>query len=113
MVFFHINTFSYSFGSPHLLDGAEKSLHDALCVLSQTVNDGRVLLGGGWPDMVMAKAVDELAKKTPGKGLMQLRLSPRHFWHFRPSLLTMLVWTVLSWLPSFVQITTRKKAMQG
>ncbi|KAF3619663.1 T-complex protein 1 subunit beta [Capsicum annuum] len=52
---------------PHVLDEAERSLHDALCVLSQTVNDSRVLLGGGWPEMVMAKAVDELAKKTPGK----------------------------------------------
>ncbi|PHU15849.1 T-complex protein 1 subunit beta [Capsicum chinense] len=53
--------------SLHVLDEAERSLHDALCVLSQTVNDSRVLLGGGWPEMVMAKAVDELAKKTPGK----------------------------------------------
>lgn len=35
--------------------------------MSQTVNDSRVLLGGGWPEMVMAKAVDELARKTPGK----------------------------------------------
>jgi len=42
-------------------------LHDALCVLSQTVNDSRVLLGGGWPEMVMGKEVDALAKKTPGK----------------------------------------------
>lgn len=53
--------------SEHVLDEAERSLHDALCVLSQTVNDSRVLLGGGWPEMVMAKEVDELARKTPGK----------------------------------------------
>ncbi|KAB1201724.1 T-complex protein 1 subunit beta [Morella rubra] len=53
--------------SHHVLDEAERSLHDALCVLSQTVNDSRVLLGGGWPEMVMAKDVDELARKTPGK----------------------------------------------
>ncbi|KAI3464744.1 hypothetical protein Pfo_021407 [Paulownia fortunei] len=53
--------------SPHMLDEAERSLHDALCVLSQTVNDSRVLFGGGWPEMVMGKAVDELARKTPGK----------------------------------------------
>ncbi|PWA79679.1 Chaperone, tailless complex polypeptide 1 [Artemisia annua] len=51
----------------HVLDEAERSLHDALCVLSQTINDSRVLLGGGWPEMIMAKAVDELARKTPGK----------------------------------------------
>uniref|UniRef100_M4CQU3 20 kDa chaperonin, chloroplastic n=1 Tax=Brassica campestris TaxID=3711 RepID=M4CQU3_BRACM len=53
--------------SHHVLDEAERSLHDALCVLSQTVNDSRVLLGGGWPEMVMAKEVDELARKTAGK----------------------------------------------
>lgn len=55
------------YGSHHVLDEAERSLHDALCVLSQTVNDSRVILGGGWPEMVMAKEVDELARKTPGK----------------------------------------------
>lgn len=56
-----------SFCSEHVLDEAERSLHDALCVLSQTVNDSRVLLGGGWPEMVMAKEIDELARRTPGK----------------------------------------------
>ncbi|KAJ1701263.1 hypothetical protein LUZ63_001042 [Rhynchospora breviuscula] len=53
--------------SAHVLDEAERSLHDALCVLTQTVADSRVLLGGGWPEMLMAKEVDELARKTPGK----------------------------------------------
>ncbi|ERN09244.1 T-complex protein 1 subunit beta isoform X2 [Amborella trichopoda] len=53
--------------SSHVLDEAERSLHDALCVLSQTVTDSRVLLGGGWPEMVMAKEVDDLARRTPGK----------------------------------------------
>ncbi|XP_047046869.1 T-complex protein 1 subunit beta [Lolium rigidum] len=53
--------------SEHVLDEAERSLHDALCVLSQTVKDTRVIFGGGWPEMVMAKEVDELARKTPGK----------------------------------------------
>ncbi|VAI35406.1 unnamed protein product [Triticum turgidum subsp. durum] len=53
--------------SEHVLDEAERSLHDALCVLSQTVNDTRVIFGGGWPEMVMSKEVDELARRTPGK----------------------------------------------
>lgn len=39
----------------HVLDEAERSLHDALCVLSQTVQDSRVLYGGGYPEMQMAK----------------------------------------------------------
>jgi hypothetical protein len=35
----------------HVLDEAERSLHDALCVLSQTVQDSRVVYGGGFPEM--------------------------------------------------------------
>jgi T-complex protein 1 subunit beta len=50
-----------------ILDEAERSLHDALCVLSQTVKETRTLLGGGCTEMSMATAVDDLAKKTPGK----------------------------------------------
>jgi len=53
--------------SSHLLEEAERSLHDALCVLTQTVKDRRCVFGGGCPEMIMAKAVDELALKTPGK----------------------------------------------
>uniref|UniRef100_A0A7S0R0V6 CCT-beta n=1 Tax=Chlamydomonas leiostraca TaxID=1034604 RepID=A0A7S0R0V6_9CHLO len=53
--------------STHILDEAERSLHDALCVLQATVKDSRVVFGGGWPEMRMAKAVEELAAKTPGK----------------------------------------------
>merc|ERR1712139_575930 len=48
--------------------GAERSLHDALCVLSQTAgSDARVVYGGGYPEITMAKAVEELAARTPGK----------------------------------------------
>merc|ERR1711939_477188 len=50
-----------------LLDEAERSLHDALAVLSQTVKEPRVPLGGGCAEMVMAKAVDSLAQKVGGK----------------------------------------------
>ncbi|KIX97680.1 T-complex protein 1 subunit beta [Fonsecaea multimorphosa CBS 102226] len=50
-----------------LLDEAERSLHDALAVLSQTIKEPRVVLGGGCSEMVMAKAVDSLAQKIPGK----------------------------------------------
>ncbi|KAI8592653.1 T-complex protein 1 subunit beta [Geranomyces variabilis] len=50
-----------------LLDEAERSLHDALCVLSQTVREPKTTLGGGCSEMLMAKAVDEIAAVTPGK----------------------------------------------
>lgn len=50
-----------------LLDEAERSLHDALCVLSQTVKETRTVLGGGCAEMLMAHAVDDMARKTAGK----------------------------------------------
>ena len=53
--------------SSHLLDEAERSLHDALCVLSQTVRDARVVYGGGCPEMLMSNATDALAARTSGK----------------------------------------------
>lgn len=50
-----------------ILDEAERSLHDALCVLTQTVKETRTVYGGGCSEMLMANAVSELAAKTPGK----------------------------------------------
>jgi T-complex protein 1 subunit beta len=50
-----------------LLDEAERSLHDALAVLSQTVKEPRTTLGGGCAEMNMAKAVAEAAQNVAGK----------------------------------------------
>ena len=50
-----------------LLDEAERSLHDALAVLSQTVKEPRVTLGGGCAEMVMANAVSQAAQNVAGK----------------------------------------------
>ncbi|KAL9091761.1 MAG: hypothetical protein Q9159_001276 [Coniocarpon cinnabarinum] len=50
-----------------LLDEAERSLHDALAVLSQTVAEPRTTLGGGNSEMLMAKAVDTAAQNVAGK----------------------------------------------
>ena len=53
--------------SMHLLDEAERSIHDALCVLKTVVKDTRAIYGGGCSEVLMAEAVDTLAKETPGK----------------------------------------------
>ena len=50
-----------------LLDEAERSLHDALAVLSQTVREPKTTLGGGCAEMVMAKAVEQEAPNVTGK----------------------------------------------
>jgi len=50
----------------HVLKEAERSLHDVLCVLSQTIaNEKRIVFGGGCSECLMAHAVDDLARKTP------------------------------------------------
>jgi T-complex protein 1 subunit beta len=53
--------------SQHMLDEAERSLHDAICVIHQTVKTTRTVLGGGASEMLMSQAVDKLALQTVGK----------------------------------------------
>jgi len=50
-----------------IIGEADRSLHDALCVLTSTVKEPRTVYGGGSSEMLMAKAVEELAAKTSGK----------------------------------------------
>merc|ERR1712095_95360 len=50
-----------------ILDEAERSLHDALCVLTSTVKETKTVYGGGCSEMLMANAVMEAAASTPGK----------------------------------------------
>lgn len=51
----------------HILDEAERSLHDAICVLVAACKSHRTILGGGNSEMRMSLAVDELAKTMSGK----------------------------------------------
>ena len=53
--------------STHLLDEAERSLHDALCVLIQTSKNKKVIYGGGHSEISMSNAIEALAKTIPGK----------------------------------------------
>jgi T-complex protein 1 subunit beta len=61
----------------HLLDEAERSLHDALCVLSQTVKETRTVLGAGCSEMLMAEAVEQLSASTSGKVAMAIEAFAR------------------------------------
>mmetsp|Transcript_56493 Transcript_56493/g.104609 ORF Transcript_56493/g.104609 Transcript_56493/m.104609 type:complete len:535 (-) Transcript_56493:188-1792(-) len=53
--------------STHVLDEAERSLHDALAVLYQTVQETRVVYGGGAMEMEMSAAVLEKMGEVSGK----------------------------------------------
>lgn len=50
-----------------IIDEAERSLHDALCVLAATVKESRTVYGGGNSECLMATAVFKKAAETPGK----------------------------------------------
>lgn len=50
-----------------VLDEAERSLHDALSVLSQTTRETSTVLGGGCSEMIMSKAVDQISANETGK----------------------------------------------
>ncbi len=51
----------------HIIDEAERSLHDAICVLVSAMKNHKVVYGGGNTEIRMALAVDNLAKGTKGK----------------------------------------------
>ena len=53
--------------SSHVLDEAERSLHDALCILTATVKEPRIICGGGCTEVLMAQAIDRQVESTPGK----------------------------------------------
>lgn len=50
-----------------IISEAERSIHDALCVLASTVKETKTTFGGGCSEMLMANAVAEAAAHTPGK----------------------------------------------
>jgi T-complex protein 1 subunit beta len=53
--------------SSHALAEAERSLHDALAILTSTVKQPVTVFGGGCTEIAMAAAVDRAAEETPGK----------------------------------------------
>jgi len=63
--------------SNHILDEAERSLHDALCVLADTVKNSKVVYGGGHTEMKMSIACDELAKTIKGKQALAIEAFAR------------------------------------
>lgn len=63
--------------SNHFLDEAERSLHDALCVLTETVKETRTVNGGGCMEMLMAAAIDQEIPKTAGKAALAMEAFSR------------------------------------
>jgi thermosome len=54
-------------GSDHVVDEAERSFHDALCVVRNAVEDGKIVAGGGSPEAETAKQLRDYALKVGGR----------------------------------------------
>lgn len=50
-----------------IIDEADRSLHDALCVLTATVKESRIVFGGGCSEVLMAVAIAKEAINVAGK----------------------------------------------
>jgi len=53
--------------SAQVLDEAERSLHDGLCVVRNVVEDGKIVAGGGAPEAELAKNLRNFAVKVGGR----------------------------------------------
>lgn len=54
-------------GSEHVVDEAERSLHDALCVVRDAIEDAKVVAGGGAPEAELAKQLRGFAVQVGGR----------------------------------------------
>ena len=108
-----------------MVDEADRSLHDALSVLSQTVKETRVTLGGGCAEMLMSCKIDEAARTVKGKKALAVEGFARALRQVCTMVLgrfhadarslpfspTMVVTILQIWSPSFVQHITRDERM--
>jgi chaperonin GroEL (HSP60 family) len=53
--------------SSHVIDEAERSLHDGLCVVRNAVEDAKIVAGGGAPEAEVAKNLRNYAVKVGGR----------------------------------------------
>jgi chaperonin GroEL (HSP60 family) len=54
-------------GTERIVDEAERSLHDALCVVRDIVEEPKVLAGGGAPELEVSRALKKYAGILPGR----------------------------------------------
>ncbi len=61
-------------GTERLTAEAERSLHDALCVIRDLIQEPRVVAGGGAPEMEMSKVLRKYAETLAGKEQLAARV---------------------------------------
>jgi len=54
-------------GTERIVDEAERSIHDALCVSRDVVEEPKIVAGGGAPELEVARVLKEYAETLPGR----------------------------------------------
>jgi len=54
-------------GTERVVDEAERSIHDALCVVRDVVQEPKILAGGGAPELEVARVLRDYAESLPGR----------------------------------------------
>jgi len=54
-------------GTEHVVDEVERAVHDGVCVLSAAIEDGKIVAGGGAPEVELAKQLREYAETVGGR----------------------------------------------
>ena len=54
-------------GTEHVVDEVERAVHDGVCVISAAIEDGKIVAGGGAPEVELAKQLREYADTVGGR----------------------------------------------
>jgi thermosome len=60
-------------GTTRIVDEAERSLHDALCVVRDVVEEPKVVAGGGSPELEVSRMLRKYAETLPGREQLAVR----------------------------------------
>jgi thermosome len=60
-------------GTERIVDEAERSLHDALCVVRDVVEEPKILAGGGAPELEVSRMLKKYAETLPGREQLAVR----------------------------------------
>jgi thermosome len=54
-------------GTEHVVDEIERAIHDAVCVVSETIENPEIVAGGGASEIAISSGLDEYAKTVAGR----------------------------------------------
>jgi thermosome len=60
-------------GTQRIVDEAERSVHDALCVVRDIVEEPKLVAGGGAPELEVSRALRKYAETLPGREQLAVR----------------------------------------